>query len=444
MRSIEKIFVPLLIAIIFNILLTITVLPFRVSLLLTLVLLMIYLWIREDIPRYIPGLFPLIFLMPFGYISIGSIAKNYFSDVTFLFFGGMVLALALEKYQLHQWFFQKFIRYFGHTKYLTLLGVIILSVVLSSFISNTATALLLISVLQQTRSPSLLMAMGYGASLGGLATVIGSPVNAIFMNYWNQSHEIPITFINWIQWTFPLMFGGILILWFVLSYFISSEKLIHNMKDNEQFYFQKIHKIIVCLFFCYLLGWSLKPFFSFIPKESIWSLIMAFIIFLIPKQISGQKILNLHDLKKIDWNLLLIFGAGLSFAEAISQSELVTILAKNVVSLSEHGQFSKLFAIVLLMIIFTEFSSNTAAAAIFIPIIAGLHAPLGIPLFPTLFAVTAAASLSFMLPTATPPNAIIFSTKILPLRNMLRAGFVLNILFAVLITFWAFRLPHLP
>lgn len=443
MIIIKKIFPLIIIATFFSIFLTAFFLPFRVSLLLTLLLLMIYFWIRKDVPRWVPSLFPLVFLMPLGFLSFNSILKCYFSDVTFLFLGGMVLAIAIEKHSIPKWFFQKFILLFSHTKYLTLLGVIVLSVVLSSFISNTAAALLLISVLQQTGSPSLLLAMGYGVSLGGLATLVGSPVNAIFMNFWNQSHNDLITFTGWIKWTFPIMVSGIFILWIILSFSYSKEKKTNQINLSSQFSFEKIHKVLLIIFFGYLAGWSLRGFFPLIPKESHWSLIMASIIFFFPEKLAKKKILTISDIKKIDWNLLLLFGAGLSFAEAIGHSELVTILASNVISLSDYSLFYKLFALVLSMIIFTEFCSNTAVAAIFIPIVAGLHQPLNLPLFPSLFAVTAAASLSFMLPTATPPNAIIFSTNLLPLKKMLRVGFILNILFALLITLWAIRLPNL-
>lgn len=414
---------------------------FRIGLLISLLFLMIYFWIREDVPQWVPGIFPIIFLMPLGFLPLKNILNNYFSDVTFLFFGGMVLAVAIEKHALHHWFFNKFIFIFNRTKSLTLLGIITLSVILSSFISNTATALLLISTIRQTRSPTLLLAMGYGASLGGLATIIGSPVNAIFMNFWNQSHTNPITFANWIKWTFPLMVLGIFTLWAILSFSYFKEKKTTGLDFFPSVVFKKIHKIVIIIFFGYLAGWGLGSFIPLFPKESHWSLIMAAIIFLFPKKLSEKKLLNMPDLKKINWNLLLIFGASLSFAEAITGSALVEILTENVAALGSYPYFYKLFTIVLLMIIFTEFCSNTAAAAIFIPLIAGLHESLNLPLFPTIFAVTAAASLSFMLPTATPPNAIIFSSKILPFQTMLRTGFILNITFALLITLWAMQLP---
>lgn len=413
----------------------------RVALLISLLFLMIYFWIREDVPQWVPGIFPLVFLMPLGFLPLKNILHNYFSDVTFLFFGGMVLAVAIEKHSLHHWFFNKFIFVFNRTKGLTLLGIITLSVILSSFISNTATALLLISTIRQTKSPTLLLAMGYGASLGGLATIIGSPVNAIFMNFWNQSHTDPITFANWIKWTFPLMILGIFILWAVLSFPYYNEKKTTGLDFLPSVVLKKIHKIVIIIFFSYLAGWGLGSFIPQFPKESHWALLMAAITFLFPKKLSEKKILIISDLKKINWSLLLIFGASLSFAEAISSSALIGILTENVAALGDYPYFYKLFALVLLMIFFTELCSNTAAAAIFIPLVAGIHQGLNLPLFPSIFAVTAAASLSFMLPTATPPSAIIFSTKILPLQTMLKTGFILNIIFALLITLWAMQLP---
>lgn len=405
---------------------------------------MIAMWANEDIPQWIPSLIPFLILVPFDYLPFVKVVSHYFSSTTFLFFGGMILAKLIEHHHVHQWFFQNVILKFESSRYLLLLGVLAISTIISSFISNTATALLMLPLILQSRSPSLMLAMGYGASLGGLATIVGSPTNAIMVNFWNEKALTKIHFLDWITTTAPMVLLGFVILYIVLAFNISYEERVKfQFKNLSAIDLGKSQIITLIIFFLFILGWIVSANFSYFPSEANWSLLMAFFVILIPLKIDNEKLFPFKLLKEIDYSILLLFGAGLAFADALQASGLVQLLSENLSSLTSLSVDIKIFVIVLIMILFTEISSNTAAVAIFVPLFYELHAPLGLPLFNTLIAVTTAASLSFMLPSATPPNAIIFSSRLVKLQKMLRMGFLLNILFAMAITFWVLRLSPL-
>lgn len=399
---------------------------------------MITMWANEDIPQWIPSLIPFVILVPFNYLPLLKVLSHYFSPTTFLFFGGMILAKLIEHHHVHQWFFQNFIIFFERSRFLLLLGVLAISTVISSFVSNTATALLMFPLILQSRSPSLMLAMGYGASLGGLATIVGSPTNAIMINFWNGRTITKVHFLDWIQYTAPLVFIGFLIIFTVLAFNFSREENIKfHFKNVEQVVLGKKQFITLIVFFLFVVGWMISTNLPYFPSESHWSLIMAAFVIFFPFKIESASLFPFKLLTDIDYSILLLFGAGLAFADALQVSGLIQLLSSRIDSISTLSLEIKLFSIVLLMILFTEISSNTAAVAIFVPLFAELHQPLGLPLFNTLIAVTAAASLSFMLPSATPPNAIIFSSKLIKLRQMIKIGFILNFVFAVAITFWA-------
>lgn len=402
---------------------------------------MITMWANEDIPQWIPSLIPFVILVPFNYLPLLKVLSHYFSPTTFLFFGGMILAKLIEHHHVHQWFFQKFIIFFERSRFLLLLGVLAISTVISSFISNTATALLMFPLILQSRSPSLMLAMGYGASLGGLATIVGSPTNAIMINFWNERNLPKIHFVDWIKYTAPLLFVGFLILFVVLAFSAFREENVKFLfKNSEQVVLGKAQLFTLAVFLLFVVGWMISTNLSYFPNEAHWSLIMATVVIFFPFKIKSESLFPFRLLSEIDYSILLLFGAGLAFADALQVSGLIQLLSSRIDSISTLSLEIKLFSIVLLMILFTEISSNTAAVSIFVPLFAELHQPLGLPLFNTLIAVTAAASLSFMLPSATPPNAIVFSSRLIKLKKMIKIGFILNLVFAVAITFWALKI----
>lgn len=418
---------------------------FNTIILTSSLVLMISLWAQEDIPLWIPSLIPLVILGPLGFLSYSKIISHYFSPIIFLFFGGMVLAKLIEHHKLHLLVFHKLIVHFEKTRFLILLGVLFISIILSSFISNTAAALLMLPLIVQLKSPSLLLAMGYGVSLGGLATLTSSPPNAIMANFWNTTvvaSELskPITYLSWIKYTYPLILLGTLVLFIVISMSLLTEKNIHiehqKIEQSKLNYFQLTS---ILIFLVFIFGWMGSAYFSFLPTEANFSLIMAFLILIYPIKKNEQRLFPVHLIKELNYGVLLLFGAGLAFADAISSSEIISLIKNNSSAIAFLSLEVKLFLVTLVMILFTEISSNTAAAAIFIPIIYALHKPLGLPALPTIMAVTAASSLSFMLPSATPPNAIVFSSKLIKLNFMLKLGFILNLIFAFLITYWSLR-----
>lgn len=437
--------------------------------------LMAIFWITEAVPMAATSLIPLILFPLLGVLSGAEVASAYINSVIFLFVGGFMLAIAMENWGLHKRIALKIISLFGGTANSILFGFMISAAFLSMWISNTATAVMMLPIAlavidkiekeygrEETKnfSKSVLLGIAYACSIGGIATLIGTPPNLALV----RIHKIAfpdapqISFGDWILLALPIsVFLLSLTTIFLSKIVFKSQTKIKIGKDfinNEyrslgRFSFQE--KVIAIVFtatsflwifrtdlnmgFLIIPGWSnifLVP--NFVDDGTI-AITMASILFFIPSKNDHQKtILAANVFEQIPWAIILLFGGGFALAEAFSSSGLSGFIGSNLSNLAEVPVFVLLTIVCLIINFLTELTSNTATTQMILPILASVSVAIGLNPLLLMIAATLSASMAFMMPVGTPPNTIVFASKRLRISDMAKTGFFLNIISVMLIS----------
>jgi sodium-dependent dicarboxylate transporter 2/3/5 len=423
-------------------------------------LLMAIFWITEAIPLYVTALLPIIFFPILNISSLKDSTSPFGHPLIFLFLGGFLLAQAIQKWGLHKRIALKIIDVIGISPKRIIAGFMIGSAVLSMWISNTATAMMMlpiglsvIAVINTTNSLTideqkkfsiaLLLSIAYSCSIGGVATLIGTPPNALMAAFIKENYQINIGFAEWMLIGIPFTIISLPISYLILTKLLfpvlSELDLNKNIIRDEIDKLGKIsreERLIEIVFMVTAFLWIFRPLISnFLPgiSDSSIAIFGAVTLFIIPSR-SGEYLLEWQDAEKISWGILILFGGGLSLAQGISNSGLSEWIATAILS-SGHLPLLILIILLTLCIIFlTELTSNLATIAAFLPIIASIGVGMNVNPLQLVIPATLAASCAFMLPVATPPNAIIFSSDIISIKNMSRAGIVLNLIFVIVIT----------
>lgn len=409
--------------------------------------LMIVFWIFEVIPIYVTALFPLLLAVPLGVLDSSLLADSYGNRIVFLFFGGFILSLALEKWEVHQRIAEMIIRAVGTSKSRVLLGFLIATALLSMWISNTATALMMlpmaVAIISKlpTKTNSkfslyLLLSIAYGASIGGMGTLIGSPPNVAMAAYLESSEliKIKIEFLDWFKIGFPIAVVMIAIVYGYFYYLLGEER--HTKLDELNFEKKKwdkdqIRVLLVFLLIVFL--WSFKPLIEMGLNvkfgDEVPAILGAILLFIVPSTHQGKTLLEWKDTKKMAWGILLLFGGGMALAKMMEVNGVMEVLSQAFENYRELPLGLLLLLLVTLAIFGTEVMSNLALVQVFVPIVAAFA--MTSPNFSVLqlcIPVTLAASCAFMLPVSTPPNAIIFSSGRVTVNQMVKVGFVLNLI----------------
>lgn len=398
-------------------------------------------WLATSIPLGLTGLLPLL-LAPFFFrdLKYTDVMAVYFSDIQRLFFGGFVLALALERRRvLEQVLFRIFRGQTNISGVKLILIAILITYFLSFWISNTAAALIMIGFVTQSlsRCPQLLIpglfGVGYAASLGGLATLIGSPPNGIAAQYLNSQYAAEIHFANWMKFGVPISLCGLVLLLGILFFYFRKQLTTNTQVHlaREEFQWTKLDSFLMTVFALMLFFWLFQGVFKFYQDWHV-AVMGAFILLASP-------LLKFKDLKDIEWNILGLFGGGLALALCLQHSGVFSEVSLLWTSFQESTGASESLAfggLILFSVFFTEISSNTAAAAIMVPLSTSMSSTWSISPIAVGLAVAFASSLSFMLPTATPPNALLFASRKIKLSEMIRLGLILNIVFSVFLWIW--------
>ena len=431
-------------------------------------------WITEAVPLAATSLVPLVFFPFFGVLSGSEISASYINSVIFLFIGGFMLAIAMENWNLHKRIALKIISIFGGTANSILFGFMLSAAFLSMWISNTATAVMMLPIAlavitkienefgkEETKkfSKSILLGIAYSCSIGGIATLIGTPPNLALV----RIHKIAfpnapeISFGNWMLLALPIT----IILLIITALFLSkvvfkSNKDIKISKDfirNEYKSLGKFsysEKVISAVFgitsllwifrtdlnlgFIKITGWS--SVFStpeFIDDGTI-AITMAFLLFLFPSKEEKQNtILGANVFEQIPWGIILLFGGGFALATAFSSSGLSEYIGNNLRGLSNIPTFILILIICFIINFLTELTSNTATTQMILPILASVSVAIGLNPLLLMIAATLSASMAFMMPVGTPPNTIIFASKRLRISDMAKTGFMLNIISVIII-----------
>lgn len=421
-------------------------------------------WISEAIPIYATALVPII-LFPFlGITDIGGATTPYANPIIYLFLGGFFLAIAMERWQLHRRIALSIVLRSGVKSTSIIFGFMMASALLSMFVSNTATAIMMlpiaISILDLTKDATeyerrnfqivLILGIAYGCNIGGMGTLIGSPPNALLAGFFMENYGFEVSFLDWMIVGVPVVFLSLPLVFLLLTRFLYPIHL-PELKGGKAFIKGELtamgrvtaqETMVGMVFFITASLWIIRPFISeWIPGLSDTGIAIgsAVVLFLLPSLDESQRsLLSWNDTKRMPWGVLILFGGGLSMASAISGSGLAQWIGQNLTVLGQWPTVVLIIGVVSLMIFLTELTSNTASTAAFLPIIASLALGLGENPLLLAMAVTLAASCAFMLPVATPPNAIVYGTERITIPQMAKAGLWVNLLFIGLITLVAY------
>lgn len=470
--------------IIFVLLIIIPVIPSsnKISHMFAIVIFMGLLWLTESLPIGVTALLPIILYPIFHISNANQVAINYFNSTIFLFLGGFMISIAIENTGLHKRIALSLLKILGQSKDGILLAFSISSWFLSMFISNTATALIMLPIAvsliknitnsidpeaQDRFAKTILFAIAYSCSIGGIATLIGTPPNLIFQKIYTLNFpELPeVSFAKWLSITFPLSIL-LLISEYLLLRIIFLKKLPSKIIKKEVLNESNLHpnklttaEVITFIVFITTCGlWIFRNTFDLgflkIPgwadllglsnqiDDSTISIFSAILLFILPSSFKKQSkhILTISDLKRIPWDIILLFGGGFALADGFETTGLSDYLAQSLAGITHLPHIALILIVCILIVGITEFSSNTAVASTFLPIIASLSKTLGISPIKLMLPATISASLAFMLPISTPPNAIVFSTGRIKIQEMAMVGVSLNLIGIVVVSFYFYFL----
>tara|TARA_B100000497_G_C7672941_1_gene406208 strand:- start:250 stop:1686 length:1437 start_codon:yes stop_codon:yes gene_type:complete len=427
-------------------------------------------WITEAIPIEVTSLLPIILFPLLGVLGLKETGAAYGHKFIFLFIGGFILAIAIEKWQLHKRIALSILRVVGTSLSNIMMGFMLSTAMLSMWISNTATTIMMLpigmAVISQLKGKmdlsnsqfgkALMLSIAYSASIGGMATLIGTPPNLIFAGIIQELYDIEITFFEWFSFGIPISLSLLLICWFYLSRFafplkgivFPGGKEIINKQLNELGSMNREEKLVLLVFVVTALSWISRSFFltqliSTID-DTIIAIIAAVALFIIPSGEKGKALLDWQDAVKLPWGILILFGGGISIAIAFETSGLAFWLGNQLSGLAGISMFLIILITITAVNFLTEITSNLATTAILLPVLATLSMVMGTHPFILLISATLAASCAFMLPVATAPNALVFGSGIIKMKDMITKGIWLNLISIVILTLTIyFLLPFL-
>jgi solute carrier family 13 (sodium-dependent dicarboxylate transporter), member 2/3/5 len=423
---------------------------------------MILWWVTEAVPIPVTALLPLVAFPYLGVMSIGEAASPYANHIIFLFMGGFLIAIALEKHRLHERIALNLIKITGTSGNGIILGFMIATGGLSMWISNTATAMMMLpialSVIDLLRTEkdqpihtmkknernfalSLLLMVGYAATLGGLATLIGTPPNVVFAGLLEEYYHMQIGFGTWMLVGIPMAIALLLSTHLILTRIlfpnrlasIEGSDLLIKTKLLELGPITTAEKRVLAIFCLTSFLWIFQDllnsvlFHQKVLNDTNVAMTGGLLMFLVPTDIKKMEfILNWKDTDHLQWGILILFGGGLCLASGLEDTGLIQRLGEWIAGQNTYSVWLILVLIVITVVL-SEFMSNVALVQIFIPVVFGISK--GLDINPILLAmpVTLSASIGFMFPIATPPNAIVFSSGFIRMKDMIRAGILLDL-----------------
>jgi len=440
--------------------------------------LMAIFWATEAIPLAATSLIPIVLFPVMGIMKDGSsIANVYFNNIIFLFIGGFIIALAMERWNLHKRIALWIIKKVGTSSSKIILGFMIGTLFLSMWISNTATAVMMMPIamaiilrmesdfgVSKTHkfSISLLLGIAYSASIGGAATLVGTPPNLVFVKIFKDTFpDAPeISFATWMLATLPIVLIMLFFIWFLLIrilYKIPEElKINKSVIDKEYIALGKFsyeEKTVAIIFVItavlwitrvdlYLGSFTLPGWRNLLPNpksinDGTTAIFMALLLFLIPVKDKKSKYKTLVDatvFKDLPWAIILLFGGGFALAKGFQVSGLSDFIGNNLSSLEGLPPMITILGINSAMTFATEFTSNTATTQMIIPVLSSVAVAMKINPLVLIIPATLSASFAFMMPVATPPNAVVFGSGRIKIIEMIKAGIIINIVGIIVAT----------
>ncbi|PTR00754.1 sodium-dependent dicarboxylate transporter 2/3/5 [Nitrosomonas nitrosa] len=420
-------------------------------------------WATEVLPIPITSLLPILLFPAFGILTTGESTAPYAAPIIFLLFGGFIIATGLTKWNLHRRLALKILSRIGTSPQAIIAGFMGATALLSMWISNTASAIMMMPIALSLASDitktkehekfllCLILGIAYAASIGGLGTIIGTPPNLLVVGYMKQTYGIEISFLEWMLLGIPVVLIMITLTWWMLTKWAYpfdgknihlSQRIITDELDKMGKFTQP-EKRLTIVFLLVAIAWIFR-----IPVQQHFGIFLwlddamiaiggAVMLFLIPSGHAQQKtsaLLDWESANKIPWGVLLLFGAGLSLAAAIEKTGLAGWLSNSLAALANLELFLIMLGLVTLVIFLTELTSNTATTATLLPILGALAMTHGIEPMLLIAPAALAASCAFMLPIATAPNAVVYATGHVAIAQMAHAGFKLNLIGIAVLT----------
>lgn len=405
-----------------------------------IVALLVALWTNEGLPMAVVSLLPIILFPAFGVLEVKATTINYSHPIIYLFLGGFLLAIAVEKSGLHVWIANKMLAVFPSTARGVIFSLAMTAGVLSAILSNTTTTLLLIAMaLFISDDPKLKMrfalAIAYGASIGGIMTPIGTPPNLILLGIMSEKGMEAIPFVQWMGMVIPLAVVMFAIVSYVLSLGVSNVRMQPPAKVATLTVDQKkIVTVIGVLIAVLLINAPIRPWWDGLGfSEPVVLLIAGLVLFAPPFGLLNWE----EDQKKIPFKIMFLFGAGFAIAKAFSQTGLADEVAGYLLRYSDLSPILLLLLIAFIITFTTEITSNTALISIMLPVIYSVTVQAGLDSTLFMMVATVCASYAFMLPIATPPNAIAMASGVIDVKTMARYGVVFNLIGIMLIVLFA-------
>ncbi|HUH27344.1 DASS family sodium-coupled anion symporter [Gelidibacter sp.] len=430
-------------------------------------------WITEAIPIAVTALLPIVLFPLSGGLDLSTTTASFGHKYIFLYIGGFIIAIAIEKWNLHRRIALNIINFIGSDIKKIILGFMVATAFLSMWISNTATAVMMlpigIAIITQLKDnphtienetnlfgKALMLAIAYSASIGGIATLIGTPPNLVLAGVVSNIYDYEISFLQWFMFGFPISVVLLFICWkYLTSYaFNFKQKEFPGGKEEIKRLMKLLGKIsyeekmVAVVFGTTAFFWITRSllFNKLIPKldDTIIAIIFAIVLFLIPAKNKKQNLMTWEDAVKLPWGILLLFGGGLAIASGFESSGLAVWIGNQMTTFAGLSTIILILLLIAAINFLTEITSNTATTAMLLPVLAPMAVIVDIHPFILMVGAAVAASCAFMLPVATPPNAVVFGSGYLRIPDMVSKGFVMNVISIVILTLFVyFLLPML-
>lgn len=405
---------------------------------------LVILWSNEALPMAVVSLLPIILFPALGILDTKATTSGYSNPIVYLFLGGFMLAIAVEKTQLHRWIAHHLLGFFPHSVRGIIFALAFTSALLSSILSNTTTTLLLMSIgLFLSDEPRIqmryLLSIAYGASIGGIITPIGTAPNLIFLGFLGEKGLESIPFIQWVMMVAPLAVVMLLVMGSVLSVGVGKITVERESQHpNLTLSQKKVFFALIALMGLLLVNAPIKPYWDGLGLSEEGIMLSFGLLMFVPQ----FGLLDWMDDKgKIPFRIMFLFGAGFAIAKAFSETGLADTLAHSLGAFAALEPWMLLLVVAALITFATEITSNTALISVMLPVIYAFSVQHNLDTTLFLMVATLCASYAFMLPIATPPNAIVMSSGSIRIKQMAIYGFVLNIVGIALIvlcsvTYW--------
>ena len=429
-------------------------------------------WITEAIPIAVTALLPIILFPLSGGMDLATTTGSFGHKYVFLYLGGFIIAIAIEKWNLHKRIALHIINIIGSDVRKIILGFMIATAFLSMWISNTATSVMMlpigIAIIKQLKDnpetienehqifgKALMLAIAYSASIGGIATLIGTPPNLVLAGVISDTYGYEITFSQWFMFGFPISILLLFICWKYLTRYAFTFKQTEFPGGKQEIkrllktlgsisYEEKLVAIVFGVTaFCWITRSFLLQHIFPALDDTIIAVFFAILLFLIPSKSKKERLINWEEAVKLPWGIILLFGGGMALAKGFETSGLADWIGSQMTTLQGVTTIILILLLVAAVNFLTEITSNLATTAMLLPVLAPMALTVDVHPFVLMVGAAVAASCAFMLPVATPPNAVVFGSGYLRIPDMVNKGIVMNIISIIIVTLFAyFVLPE--